>query len=221
MILSSCDRLFYKKGILMPRLRKLRLFLKSIISKPFTFHLIAVFSVSTFSLSFLEANENYKSVGKVRTVTLVEYFDFSCPLSAQSSKSLKSFKDKVGSRVSIVRKSLAFSEGGFSWIAGKYYHALLKQNRQLAESFYRRVFEQTLNGELNEPFLENIITELGVDLTKFKSALKSPFLEKQLRQNEFLANKSGIFVSPGYTLGGQVLLGKQEPVDFGKFLSLR
>jgi len=203
----------------MPRLRKFCHFLHSAFGKLYTFLQITVLFI--FGLTLSEANEGFKRVGKGKTLTLVEYFDFSCPLSAQSSKSLASFKDKMGSRVQVVRKSLAFSEGGLSWIAGKYYHALLKQNKKLAEPFYKKVFEQTLKGEINEAFLKNVITNLGIDFAKFQSGLKSPFLEKQLQQNEVLANKSGIFVSPGYTLDGQVLLGKQESTDFGKLFSQR
>ena len=81
--------------------------------------------------------------------------------------------------------------------------------------------EKFLKSFENEVFLKNVITNLGIDIAKFQSVLKSPFLEKQLQQNEVLANKSGIFVSPGYTLDGQVLLGKQESTDFGKLFSLR
>ena len=203
----------------MPRLRKFSHSFHCVFGKSFTFLLFTF--LFTFGLSFSEAKEGFKRAGKGKTLTLTEYFDFSCPLSAQSSKSLSSFKEKVGSRVRIVRKSLAFSEEGFSWIAGKYYHMLLNQNKKFAESFYKRVFEQTLKGEINEAFLKNVITDLGLDFAKFKLELKSPFWEKELRQNEVLANKSGIFVSPGYTLDGQVLLGKQESTDFGKFMSQR
>ena len=203
----------------MPRSRKFCHFLHTTFGKSYTFLLITVLFI--FGLPLSEANEDFKRVGKGKTLTLVEYFDFSCPLSAQSSKSLASFKDEMGSRVQIVRKSLSFSQRGLSWIAGKYYHALLKQNKKLAEPFYKKVLEQTLKGEINEAFLKSVITNLGIDFVKFQSGMKSPFLEKQLQQNEVLANKSGIFVSPGYILDGQVLLGKQESTDFGKLFSQR
>ncbi|MBG07243.1 MAG: hypothetical protein CME68_00655 [Halobacteriovoraceae bacterium] len=203
----------------MPRLRGFCHFLQCIFRTSFTFHLL----IASFGLPFFlsEASGGLKKVEKAKTITLIEYFDFSCPLSAQSSKSLNSFKDQIGSHVSVIRRSLAFSEGGLSWIAGKYYHALLKQNKKLAETFHKRVFEQTLNGEINETFLKDVITDLGINFIKFESGLKSSLLEKQLRQNEVLANKSGVFVSPGYTFDGQVLLGKQERSDFGKLLNHR
>ena len=92
----------------MSRLRSFCHFLQCIFKPSFTFHLFTAFLVLPFFLS--EASGGLKKVEKAKTLTLIEYFDFSCPLSAQSSKSLNSFKDKIGSHVSIIRRSLAFSE---------------------------------------------------------------------------------------------------------------
>ena len=163
----------------MPRLREFCHFPHSIFGNTHTF-LLSIF-LFTFGLSFSEAKDNFKRVERRKALTIVEYFDFSCPLSAQSSKSLASFKDKMGSRVRILRRSLAFSDEGFSWIAGKYYHSLLNKNKKLAESFYKRVFEQTLKGEINEAFLKNVITDLGLDFTKFELESKSPFFGKRAK----------------------------------------
>jgi len=216
MVLFLYDKLFYKKGTSMPNLKKFCSFL-NFISRKWLVIKLSLFSL-IITVSFSKASTELPKKKKRKVLTLVEYFDLSCPLSAQSSRSLSSFKEKMGDRLSIERRSLAFSKNDLSWLAGKYYHALLNKDKALAEVYYHKVFEQTLKGQMDKIFLNNLIEDLGISVNLNETQLTSPLLEKGLRENEALAYKSGIFVSPGYVFLGQALRGKQEESDFGKVI---
>ena len=77
---------------------------------------LMVLSLMTTNSFSQVSKELLPKTKKKNVLTLIEDFDFSCPLSAQSSKSLRSFKEKVGDRVLIERRSLSFSKNDLSWI---------------------------------------------------------------------------------------------------------
>jgi len=172
---------------------------KSIISTAIFFIMI----VGTPSVSFAEVQQNHR-------ITLVEFFDFSCPLSAHGVKSIALLKKNFSGKIKIVRKAVSSFDDNFSYLASKYFYALKKQNRELGEKFYNRVFEDVFKTDKNEDYLQILSQNLGADLARLKMDLLSPRFASLFQKNEEEARNNGIFVSPGYLLNGEVLVGKQD-----------
>lgn len=151
-------------------------------------------------------------------VVLIEYFDFSCPLSAKGAKVVFSLKENFPKRIKVVRKSLAFSDGEFSSLAGKYFHVLDAQSKELGKRFYESMVRDFFNlgyfHYKDEFYLQTVAKKLGTDMERLKKDLISPKLGILLKKNQNEAKKHGIFISPGYLVNGAPLLGKQDKESF-------
>ena len=152
-------------------------------------------------------------------IVLIEYFDFSCPLSTKGASAILSLKESFSRKIKVVRKSLTFSDDKFSTLAGKYFHVLNAQSKELGKRFYESMVKDFLNQYKDEHYLRAIAKKLGTDMGKLKKDLASPKLGLLLKKNQDEAKRHGIFVSPSYVINGAPLPGKQNKEDFVVFIN--
>jgi protein-disulfide isomerase len=169
-----------------------------------------IFTAIFFAVAVVRPSDSFAAVQPDRRVTLVEFFDFSCPLSAKGVRSIALIKKIFSGKIKIVRKAVPSFDDSFSNLASKYFYALKEQNKKLGKKFYDRVFEDVFKTDKNENYLQILSQKLGADLARLKRDLLSPRFASLFQKNEEEARDNGIFVSPGYLLDGEAFVGKQD-----------
>jgi len=138
-------------------------------------------------------------------VTIVEFSDFQCPYCKKAVPTLHEIEKQYGSKVRVAFKhqplpfhnnaklaaiaSVAAQEQGKFWE----YHDKLFENQQA----------------LDRASLERYAGELGLNASKFKSALDSKKLEARVDADAAEAGRSGVQGTPTFFINGQQLVGAQ------------
>ncbi|HEX4802667.1 MAG TPA: thioredoxin domain-containing protein, partial [Myxococcaceae bacterium] len=138
-------------------------------------------------------------------VTIVEFSDFQCPYCKKAVPTLHEIEKQYGSKVRVAFKhqplpfhsnaklaavaSVAAQEQGKFWE----YHDKLFENQQA----------------LDRASLERYAGELGLNVSKFKSALDSKKLEARVDADAAEAARSGVQGTPTFFINGQQLVGAQ------------
>lgn len=117
------------------------------------------------------------------TVTVVEFFDFSCGYCHRLHSSMKNIIAK-NPEVKVVLKELAFVAPVSSYAA----KAALAANMQ---GKYEELWGSlmTVNGRLTEAKVDELAVAAGVNLEQMKTDMNSEKVEKMMRDNSELAGK--------------------------------
>lgn len=140
------------------------------------------------------------------TVTVVEFFDFSCGYCHRLHSSMKNIIAK-NPEVKVVLKELAFVAPVSSYAA----KAALAANMQ---GKYEELWGSlmTVNGRLTEAKVDELAVAAGVNLEQMKTDMNSEKVEKMMRDNSELAGKIQVNGVPALVIDGKMVQTLDENV---------
>lgn len=159
------------------------------------------------NLNEINNNPNSPVIGNPDgTITLVEFFDFSCGYCHKLYPSIKNIIAK-NPEVKVVLKELAFLSPT-SQYAAKAALAANEQGKYL--EVYSAIMEN--QGQLSEAKIDELAVKAGVDLEKMKSDMNSAKIEGIVKDTNELAGKVQINGVPTLVLNGKMLQTIDENV---------
>lgn len=159
------------------------------------------------NLNEINNNPNSPVIGNPDgTITLVEFFDFSCGYCHKLYPSIKNIIAK-NPEVKVVLKELAFLSPTSQYAA----KAALAANEQ---GKYLEVYSALMEnqGQLSEAKIDELAVKAGVDLEKMKSDMNSAKIEGIVKDTNELAGKVQINGVPTLVLNGKMLQTIDENV---------
>ncbi len=142
-------------------------------------------------------------------IVIVEYSEYQCPFCRRAQATMHELEEKYGDKVSFVFKhfplakhsqakpaaiaSIAAERQGKFW---EYKHALFEHQKDLR----------------NEGIYEQIATEVGLDLERFRRDIADPEIEAQIKVDVVQAKKVGVTGTPCFFVNGYKLKGA-KPLD--------
>lgn len=134
-------------------------------------------------------------------VTLVEFFDYRCPYCKQVAPSLDALLKEDG-KLRIVYKEFPIL-GEASVYATRVALATKKQGKYAA--FHRAMM--TTKGDIGDETVLNVATSLGLDISKIKTDMSAPEIDKLIDQNYALADALNIQGTPAIIVGDTLIPG--------------
>jgi protein-disulfide isomerase len=135
-------------------------------------------------------------------VTLVEFYDYSCPYCRQMSEVIVE-AEAADPQLRVVYKEWPILGSVF---AAK---AALAADRQGKFIVFHRALYQ-LRGQVDEGKTLATALSLGLDVDRLKSDLQAPTIDAALKRNLALARVLKIDGTPGFVIGSQILMGPTE-----------
>jgi protein-disulfide isomerase len=148
--------------------------------------------------------------GKNAKVTIIEFSEFQCPFCSRVNPSIKGIQDKYGDKIKIyfmhqplpfhkdaplaAEASLAAHDQGKFWE----YHDVLFQNQKA----------------LKREDLEKYAEQLGLNMTKFKSALDQGTFTEKVKADQTIGRANGANGTPTFFINGKKLVGAQPQAAF-------
>ena len=147
-------------------------------------------------------------LGKGTTgVTLVEYGDYQCPYCGQYYPLIKSVTDKYQDQIAFQFRNFPLSQVHQNAFAGaRAAEAAGLQNKywEMHDLLYEQ--QNSWQGSTNvEPVFEQYATELGLNLTKFKTDYASSAVNNVINADESEGTKLGVQGTPTFFLQGKQL----------------
>ena len=144
-------------------------------------------------------------LGKGTTgVTLVEYGDYQCPYCGQYYPLIKSVTDKYQDQIAFQFRNFPLSQVHQNAFAGaRAAEAAGLQNKywEMHDLLYEQ--QNSWQGSTNvEPVFEQYATELGLNLTKFKTDYASSAVNNVINADESEGTKLGVQGTPTFFLQG-------------------
>ena len=134
-------------------------------------------------------------------VTLVEFFDYRCPYCKQVEPSLDALLKEDG-KLRIVYKE--FPILGEASIYATHVALAAKQQGKYAE-FHRAMM--ATKGDISDDTVLNVATSLGLDMTKIKTDMTAPEIDKLIDKNLALADALDIQGTPALIIGDTPIPG--------------
>ena len=137
-------------------------------------------------------------------VTVVEFFDYNCPYCRQSAKQLDIFTQS-DKKIRVVYKEFPIF-GGASKLAAEAALASKKQGK------YQKFHEALLSGKgrLTAATIYKKAKDVGLDVDKLKTDMKSDDVAKEINEVAGLASKLGIQGTPAYLVGNNLIPGAPQ-----------
>ena len=136
-------------------------------------------------------------------ITIVEFSDFECPFSAQSSRNLRRLVEVYPTQVRWVSKQFPLK-----------FHkkAPLAHEAALAAGAQGRFFEMAAlifknQAKLDRADLDGYARELGLDMAKFSEDMNDRNLRPHVLTDILEARRVGVFATPTLFINGQVVMG--------------
>jgi protein-disulfide isomerase len=147
-------------------------------------------------------------------VTIVEFSDFQCPFCGRASNTVKQVEDKYGKDVRVVFKHNPLSFHENAPLAAEAALAAGEQGK------FWEMHDQLFSHQqaLTRPDLEKYAQELGLNMTKFKSALDSHKFKAQIDGNIAEARAVGATGTPTFFINGKKVRGAQPIEAFQKVI---
>jgi protein-disulfide isomerase len=144
-------------------------------------------------------------------VTIYEFSDFECPYCKKAHSTLQPILDEYEGKVKVVYKNyplpfhknakgaakaaLAAQEQGKFW---EMYDLLFKNQKKLGQG----------------GLYEDLASQIGLNMSKFKSDMEKSAYDKQIKQDMALGKKVGVKGTPAYYIGDKRLVGAQPASKF-------
>jgi len=137
------------------------------------------------------------------TVTLVEFFDYSCPHCKHSEPAVKSALEQegAGGALRVIYKELPILGPG-SLYAARAALAAEKQGKYAA--FHAALMESPA---IDEPTVQQIAKDVGLDVPRMLRDMDGPDVTQAIDANSRLAADLEIQGTPAFIIGGQMLPG--------------
>ncbi len=137
-------------------------------------------------------------------VTVVEFFDYSCPYCKSVEDNLKALL-KADDKVRLVLKEFPVLGPG-SMLAAK--AALASRGQGKYAAFHEALL--TNRGQFSEESLMRVAQSAGLDTARLKADMESPAIEAALAANGALAEALNIRGTPAFVIGDQLFPGVME-----------
>ena len=151
---------------------------------------------------------------KEAPLTLVEYSDFECPFCKRGYTTVMELIEKYGNNIRFVYKHLPLSFHQQARIASQYYEALRLQKGDMAFKFHDEVYKNQAKLKQGEKFLSKIAKDLGADMKKLATDIKSKEVLDRIEADEKEAASFGMQGTPGFVLNGIPVKGAYPTTHF-------
>jgi protein-disulfide isomerase len=148
-------------------------------------------------------------------VTIVEWADFNCGHCAEAAESMQKIAEEYKDNVRILYKHLPILAKE-SRTAAEYMEAIALQDKSKALKFHEALFaNQRELRSGGEEFLKKTAKEVGADVAKVKTDMKSDTVKKRIDSDVAEAQKFEFNGTPGFMVNGAAVHGAY-PYDFFK-----
>jgi protein-disulfide isomerase len=96
--------------------------------------------------------------------------------------------------------------------------AALAADKQGAYVKFHRAL-MAANGPITLQTLEQTASELGLNLERFRSDMKSPEIAETLQRNRELADALGVRATPSFVIGSELVVGALDPTRFQQLIA--
>ncbi|WP_025898915.1 DsbA family protein [Sneathiella glossodoripedis] len=134
-------------------------------------------------------------------ITIVEFFDYRCGYCKQSFPEILKAVESDGN-IRLVFKEFPIL-GPPSVLAA---HAAMSAQKQNKYMEYHTALMQ-MRGSITEEKLLQLAADLGLEIDKFKSDMKSADIEENISRTYALANQLNITGTPAFVIGGRMAAG--------------
>jgi protein-disulfide isomerase len=147
---------------------------------------------------------------KTAKVTIVQFSDFQCPYCSRVEPTITDLEKDYGKDVRVVWKNnpLPFHQNAMP--AAKAAMAAGQQGKFW--EMHDKLFAD--QAHLDPATYEKYAQELGLNMSKFKSALTDSKLEADIKADQALASRFGAQGTPGFFINGRTLRGAQPKEAF-------
>jgi protein-disulfide isomerase len=137
------------------------------------------------------------------TITLVEFFDYSCPHCKHSEPAVKSALDQEGANgaLRVIYKELPILGPGSLYAARA---ALAAERQGKYTPFHRALMESEV---IDEPSVQAIAKQVGLDVPRLLKDMDDPAIAQAIEANSRLAADLDIQGTPAFIIGDQLLPG--------------
>jgi len=137
------------------------------------------------------------------TITLVEFFDYSCPHCKHSEPAVKSVLEQEGAlgALRVIYKELPILGPGSLYAARA---ALAADKQGKYPAFHRALME---SDAIDEPTVQALAKQVGLDVPKLLKDMEAPEIAQAIDGNSRLAAALDIQGTPAFIIGGQLLPG--------------
>ena len=146
-------------------------------------------------------------------VTIVEFSDFECPFCKQVQSALKQTLESYGREVRLVFKHLPLEGHRNSLPAARAAYCAAEQGRFW--QFHDALFAA---GNLSPPGVEQIASDLGVGLSKFRECVAAERSRTAVVKDIEAARLLRIESTPSFVVNGRVINGALSFADFQKVI---
>ena len=149
------------------------------------------------------------------SVTLVEFFDYSCPHCKHAEPAVKSALDKEGPEgaLRVVYKEFPILGPG-SLYASRAALASIPQGKYAA--FHRALMEAQV---IDEDAVQGIAKQVGLDVPRLLKDMESPAVQRAIEDNARLAGELEIQGTPAFIIGDQLLPGGLDAGTLAAYIS--
>jgi protein-disulfide isomerase len=135
-------------------------------------------------------------------VTIVEFFDYRCGYCKSAHKTAQELlqSDK---NIKFIYKQLPVL-GEESAYAAKAAIAVYHLDKQKFFSFHDKLMQTS---QINKESIAKLVTEVGIDLTKFNATIDKPIIQEELEKTKELANKIDVNGTPAFIINGKFVGG--------------
>ncbi len=152
-------------------------------------------------------------------ITIVEYADFQCPACGMAYNNLKAIKEKYKGRINFYYKNMPLDFHKMAYPSALYYEAIGRQDRAMALKFHEYLFEN--QGQLRDAaFLKSVAKKIGVNESKLTADLKSPEIQKIIKEDMQEFEAFGFTGTPVILVNGVALHGAQPVEEIERVIGL-
>jgi protein-disulfide isomerase len=136
-------------------------------------------------------------------VTVVEFSDFQCPFCFRAVQPVKDVEQAFGKDVRIVWKHMPLPFHPNAMPAAIAAEAAREQGKfwQMHDKLFAN--QQALSDTVYEQYAK----ELGLDLARFRAALRAPETRKRIEQDAAAAAAAGVTGTPSFIVNGELVVG--------------
>ena len=165
------------------------------------------------NLDLVESSTNsFVSGNPEGDVTIVEFTDYHCTYCKQNLTALMNFVENDGNIRLVLREFPALRGRAPSMEAAMAAVASIEQGKYM--EFH--VAMMNAKGALTQTRIEDIALSVGIDIVELNTKLKDKAVEASVEANMEMAHALGIDGTPGFVVGGQVLIGLRDSEELSR-----
>ena len=162
------------------------------------------------NLDYIEGPKNSFVAGNPEgDVTIVEFTDYHCTYCKQNLNTLMNFVEADGNIRLVLREFPALRGRAPSMEAAIAAMASLEQGKYM--EFHLAMMNS--KGALTPTRIEDIALSVGIDIVELNAKMKDKSVEAGIEANVEMAHNLGIDGTPGFVVGGQVLIGLRDKAE--------